>query len=100
MTPLSRSWLTVTSLRPAWSSEVRTAAVTSADFVDAAEHPARAPATTTATTNKHALKLLMILLRYDIGRSFFRAWEGPNGSGRRTPMRLIPNDESTGACVA
>jgi hypothetical protein len=37
-------------------------AVTSADFVDLGEHPTRVPATTTASKNKHGLRVFIFLL--------------------------------------
>src|SRR5450755_345749 len=42
-TPLSRSWLTLTSCRLDWSRDFRTLSVTSGDFLGLSEHPMRHP---------------------------------------------------------
>src|SRR6185369_4914576 len=57
-TPLSRSWLTVTLLRPACSIEVRTSPVTSAALLKL-EHPARVATIATAKRDQYGLSVFI-----------------------------------------
>src|ERR1022692_5176253 len=72
-TPLSRSWLTETSLRLAWSRDLRMVPETSAALVEVVEHPAIAPMTTTANRDKHGLSVFIFLLRSNFDQSLLRA---------------------------
>src|ERR1700730_1524072 len=56
-TPLSRSWLTETSINPARSSEVRMLSETSGDFVDVPEHPEMRPTTTNVSTCRDTFRV-------------------------------------------
>src|SRR5579871_991776 len=60
-TPLSRSWLTETSLRPASSSECRRPSEISADFVGEAAQPPSVPATISAESAKQELRVFMLV---------------------------------------
>src|SRR5580700_12232573 len=61
-TPLSRSWLTLTSLSPAWSSDLRRLSVTSGDLVGVSEHAAMPAKIRSVPIEKNRLVDFMFLL--------------------------------------
>src|SRR5271165_4188452 len=61
-TPLSRSWLTVTFLKPAWASDLRILSDTSGDFV-VPEHPASIPKANSESTATDNLIVFIFLLQ-------------------------------------
>src|SRR5580658_3739287 len=96
-TPLSRSWLAETSLKPALSSEARILSATLAARVEPAEQAARAPATTITSKNTYGLKAF-ILLSFDATSVTlsFRAWKWPNVFRRNVPVRLPAGECANG----
>src|SRR5450631_664472 len=71
-TPLSRSWLTDTFLKPAWSSDLRVLSETSGDFVLVWEQPASIPTASSknmATDNLTAFIFLLLSSRDGLSKN-------------------------------
>src|SRR5678816_3908353 len=79
-TPLSRSWLTETSLRLASSRDLRIVAATSGDFLGDSEHAAKDPTESRTAKLKHRFIVFIFFLLVAMGDCLLYTSPSPRDS--------------------